>query len=320
MKRQRVVPKLVLPILSAVFGLVACGAGPAERETINTSPATLDEAVSSLDLIQQRLKHDRSDQIAAQALEQIQPRLDELNHLIARAEPAPGRVVSFYESEPGILSISERGPRDATPLLTEELSRLSVLDLYRHLSGAEPPEALVRAHERELEASRMPSSGEQIEGGPVSVSTSIPDAAGSEAGDGITGTVQQSLTAADGPWFAANFCFQFQPETNNYGCHPNWANGAWTQAKTRASKVFVAPFSGDFVNVRMQYSSFTQFTDVVFNGQFYSRSVRSGSSGSDVLLRTHRWDVLNAANEGFHFSYGYSWTCQSVHNCNLWVQ
>ena len=180
---------------------------------------------------------------------------------------------------------------------------------------AEPPAPRVPPHYPALERDPLPRPVCEVDGASGSASTSIP---ATSDRTGVTGKIAEPLTAADGPWFADNYCFQFQAGTDLYGCHPNWWNGAWTQWKTRVSQIFVAPYSGDWVNVRMQYSSITKFTDVVFNGQFYGAWYHSASSGGEYLLRTHRWDVLQATNDGFHFSYGYSWSCVTVTLCNWW--
>ena len=311
--------KFVIPLISASLGLVACSGADQSAEStaeaeleINLNPATLDEAGESLARIAARQKLNPADAIAKDALEALAPRLDELNHLVARIEPEPGRVVSFYEMEPGSIGISERGLAGSTPLISAKLRALPAVDLYRRLAAKEAPEALLRAQERALLTHDLRSANE--EAGPIGASTSFTKPIAAQA---APGTLQQPLTEADGPWFAEHICYQAWHPKDSRACLPNWGGGGWAQAKTTVSDFIVAPYTGDWLNVRMQYSSITKFTDVVYPCQFYGAWYHSASSGGEYLLRTHRWDVLQAAGDGFHLAYAFNWTCQGIYNCNL---
>src|SRR5262249_7734482 len=84
-------------MLSFSLALAACQSPSAEPEDIVLDPTSLDEAGKSLDQIERLQKVDP--EAAERAMDSLRPRLDQLNHLIARVEPMPGHVVSFYETQ-----------------------------------------------------------------------------------------------------------------------------------------------------------------------------------------------------------------------------
>lgn len=327
-----------LTMLGLALGLSACSAeAPAEGdnadsvqvEAINTAPQTLDEATDSLTSISRRLEANPDDSEALQALQTLRPVLDRLNGLVARVEPVPGRVVSFYEPSPGMIGISELGPREGTRLLTPDDAKISPLDLYRRLTRGEPPTALREAYERGLQGHFSEDPGELEGGAQLSGSPEREtrlDRSELSHTDPSLGTLQQPLTAADGPWWAANVCFK---KGDFRGCNPNWGGGGYATANTKTSFFQVAPFSGDFLQVRFRYESSTKFTDAVFPGQWLSwwwhSSLESWPCGfliacgyQDYNIKNHRWDILQASNDGFHWTYSFKWSCGSTTSCDSW--
>jgi hypothetical protein len=286
---------------------------PTSSEEINLNPTSQQEAAQSLARINELQDVDPDSAIARDALAQLMPRLDELNHLVVRVEARPGHFVSFYEPSPGHIAVSERAPANTERVLSaEDLNSLSIVDLYRRLAKTEPPDALVQAHERQLEGAFSEPADDVVSDTAALSSASSDSAATHGAGVGV---ITQALTEADGPWFAANGCFK----TGDFrGCLPNWWNGGFAQANTKTSFFTVAPFSGNLVFVRVQYQGVTQFTDPVFPGQWLSWWYHSASQSGQYLIRLHRWDILEAAGDGFHWSYSFKWNCNSINSCNTW--
>ena len=326
-------------LLGLALGLFACSAEAPQDgdsaetvqiEAINVDPQSLDEATDSMAIISRRLDMNPEDSEAWRALEALRPALDRLNHLVARVEPVPGRIVSFYEPSPGMIGISELGPQGGERLLSPDDAKVSPLELYRRLTHAEPPTKLVDAYERALQG-QFTESPSGLEGGATLTGSPDPQLrldridVAHNAQEGV-GTVQQGLTAADGPWWAANACFS---QGNFRGCNPNWGGGGFAQANTTTSFFQVAPFSGDFLQVRFRYESDTRFTDAVFPGQWlgwwWHSSLESWPCGfliacgyQDYNIRHHRWDILQASGDGFHWTYSFKWTCGNTASCDSW--
>lgn len=322
--------------LALALGLFACSGAPAEGdaetvqvETINLNPQSLDEATDSMTIITRRLELNPQDSEALQALDALRPVLDRLNHLVARIEPVPGRVVSFYEPSPGMIGISELGPQEGERLLSPSDAKVSPLELYRRLTRAEPPARLVEAYERALQGefseARSELSGGAERMGSLASEPRLDRAVPPAAAEGAR-SVQQRLTAADGPWWAANACFT---QGNFRGCNPNWGGGGYATANTKTSFFEIAPYSGDFLQVRFRYESSTKFTDAVFPGQWlgwwWHSSLESWPCGfliacgyQDYNIKNHRWDILQASNDGFHWTYSFKWTCGNTVSCDAW--
>ena len=302
-------------LVVAVGLLCGCGAEPGAGSNleIDVEPATLEEANASLDAISQLEERGERD-AALQALAALRPRLDELNGMIVRIEPETGRFITFYEPEPGHVLVSEKAPKNVESWLrTERFQGLSVLDTYRVLTRAEPPEALVEAHARQQ---LLDSTDEEDDARARPASGTTTSDVAPRVASGI-GTSQEALTAADGEWFRDHGCFvNFAVDMR--ACLPNWGGGGWAEGYTKTSFLTVAPFSGEWLSVRLTYSSQPRFTEAVFNGEWLSWWYHSSTSGDDYNRRTHRWDVLNASDNGFHWSYAYKWSCTSQKNCNFW--
>ena len=306
------------PALGCFLAVGGCDGSTPQNDEINVNPVTHEEASASLEQINAR----PGDPAAQLALERIQPALDRLNGLVARVEAEPGRIVSFYEPSPGQIMVSERGPMDGRRLLAEqEVKGQSVANLYRRLAGAEAPSALIAAQSRELENLATGTADHQTIGGQASPSASSPAARPTGSTDIVTAS--SALTGADGPWFEQNACFTTTPQTADFSdCLPNWNNGGFAQASTKTSFFTVAPYAGSGVTVRMQYSSVTKFQDPVQTGQWLSWWFHSSTyntvQGPQYNVRTHRWDILNAVGDWFHWSYGFVWTCTSIFACDEW--
>ena len=322
-------------VLSAA--LLACGEadqGQGGEEAINVDPKTLEEAADALAQIDALQEINPNDQRALDAMEQLRPRLDELNHLVARIEPRPGHVISFYEVEPGNVGIAEATPQGDDRLLTpNDMKSHSLSDLYLKLSGDESaPASLLEAEQRQLlraqeesqleeELVRVPSASSSLESSDPQFGGPLVD---ESAAHSSLGTTQQALTAADGPWFRDNVCFK---GGDSRGCLPNWGGGGWAQFETKTSFFVVAPYSGYSVSVRFRYEGTTKFIDPVYKGQMLSWWWHSSSyftcgwpwacGTKDYRIRTHRWDIQNASGDGFHWSFAAKWNC-TYWSCDTW--
>jgi hypothetical protein len=298
------------PALGLVLGVVGCGATNQDDPDINVNPLTQEEATASL----QQIKARSGDPMAQVALRQMMPALDRLNGMLARVEVEPGTFVSFYEPSPGQVLISERGPLNGNRVVSAAQSEgMSVLDLYRQLAKAEPPAALVAAHEREVAGAANDTAGPELAPGQA-VYTPPSD----------TTTATGALTAADGQFWRDWGCFVYGAGYADVaGCYPNWANGGYGQANTRTSFFVVAPFAGDAVSVRMQYQGSTKFQDPAFVGEWdgwwYHSSINTSRvTGPEYNIKTHRWDILQATGDQFHWSVAFKWNCSGTWACDQW--
>jgi len=309
-------------VLATALGVGGCGAATEETSSapeadIDVAPQTFDAATASLTQIAALQAKDPSSQRARDALRQVEARLDVLNHLVARVETSPGHVVSFYEGVPGMVSVAEKGPRGNARVLAGPDMQKNPVEVYRTLAGgAEPPAALLQAQARAVAAENAP------------VAETAPDAAqlfaANEEGFGTNGLtlassdtakVTSALTADDGPWFQDNGCFK---HGDARGCLPNWANGGYAQYNAKTSFLTIAPYSGDWVQVRWQYKGTTIFTDTVYVGQWndyygYSAGASCATCGYYVRqVQKHRWDILQASGDGFHWSYSFKWASSCI--------
>jgi hypothetical protein len=304
--------------LGCVLAAGGCDGSTAQNDEINVNPVTHEEASASLEQINAR----PGDPAAQLALERIRPALDRLNGLVARVEAEPGRIISFYEPSPGQIMVSERGPMDGRRLLAEhEVKGQSVADLYRRLAGAEAPAALIAAQSRELEALATGTEVIAAIDGQPGATASSPAVRPTDHGDVVT--VSSALGAADGPWFRQHACFVQEPGGADFAnCLPEWNNGGFAQASAKTSFMTVAPYAGNGVTVRMQYSSLTKIQDPVATGEWlawwWHSSTYSSIQGPKYNVRTHRWDILNASGDWFHWSFAFKWSCRLVDDCNDW--
>jgi hypothetical protein len=319
--RTRSIATAFLSVSLTLLGACAQEALP-ESAPIDVHPASLDQAKASITQIEALLRANPQDARALAARRALLPRLDELNHLVARVETTPGHVVSFYETEPGVIGVAENGPRGEARVLTEaDVAAPSIVELYQKLSGgAAAPQALYDAEEREKAAAEGEHAAgaaaglksTDAEAGPVADGASPAD--GASRVDGVAST-SSALTYNDGPWFAANGCYH---GGDARGCLPTWTNGGYLDAYTKSSFFEMAPFQGT-VYVQFQYEGSTRFVDPVFEGGWSSWGWHSSSHWTccficacgtqDYDIRHHRWDVLEGAGKGYHWSWEARWTC-----------
>lgn len=305
-------------VVVALLGLAGCVGAPADASGLNSTPESLDEAEETLALIDAMLDADPEDAQALSALQALRPRLDELNHLVARVELGPDHDVSFYEIEPGVVGVSESAPEGVERVLAHgDVLGVPITEIYARLALEPAPESLVAAQARE-EA--------RVEG---EASLSVDSAAEAIATEGerltepSPGVAAAELTGAHGSYFRDTYCFtggEFR------GCYPNWGGGGYAQASAKTSFFTVAPYSGN-VSVRFQYDGSTRFTDPVFQGEVRSWWWHSASydpawppfSPRDYYRRTHRWDILHASGDAFHWTFTFRWDC-SYSACNTWLR
>lgn len=291
---------LILPSLS--LGLVAC-ANPVDLE-----PTTLEEAELVLAELDARLSEDPNDSEALASMRRLEPALDRLNGLVARAEVAPGHVVSFYEHVPGVLGIHESHPDGTTPLIADrpELAELAADEVYLELTGEEAPPALREASQREAAAS---ASAEP------SLAPLVPDA--SDVG------ATQAALGSSGYFFRNNYCFT-QGDANY--CWPNSANGGYVDLITRSSFITLAPYSGH-VTLQLRYDGVIRWVWPVYQGEVRSAWARSADvatscyGGFCIVVRSlgwHRWEVLNASGDQFHWTVAANFNCNSAQTCDYW--
>jgi hypothetical protein len=323
-----------IPVLSVVLGLAACsGESPSDSGTaVNVNPSTLDEVTDSVSQIDAIYKRDP--QAARVALDKLQVKVDELNHLVARVEASPGHYVGFYELEPGNIGISEQHPVGSKAILaSSDIEASTSAELYRRLAHAEPPQSLLDVEERE----------KQVRDATRAISTSPTSVERSSSGDGYdftqrgsevenpggeaVGAVQQAWTASQGPQWRDQQCFKGGDRRE---CLPNWSGGRYQISNTRVTFVKIAPFSGDVLNVRFQMDGTTKWNNPAFPGEQWNWWAHSGTekwSGCcwlcacgywDYSIQNHRWDVLNATGDGFHWTYKSNWTCSPTFNCESW--
>jgi hypothetical protein len=304
----------------AVLGMAGCAAG-AELDDLDLAPESFEAAEATLARIDAMLEADPEDPLAWDALATLRPRLDELNHLVARIDVGPNHTVSFFEVEPGVLGVSESAPEGAALVLTDELAvGLSVTELYATLAHEPAPTSLVDAEAREL-AAAIPAENESEllvleSAGPLDTS--------SELGASELGSTQLALTGAQGQYFRDTYCFD---AGDLRGCYPNHWGARFAEASAKTSFFTVAPYSGN-VSVRFRYSGETQFIDAVFSGEvrnwwWHSASYRTNGylpySPRDYRRRTHRWDILDASGDQFHWAFNFRWNC-SYQTCDAWLR
>ena len=270
-----------------------------DQTPIDLSPASLTEAQRSLQRIDQLYE---SNPVAAMdATRKLRPRLDELNQLTARVEMAPNHFVEFYVLPHGTLVVERRPVGDARVLRDADISEHSAAELYRRLTeGATPPQSLLRA-----ELHRAPHDDFSMSGRSEAV-------ANSESSAGSDPDVTQSWTGTDGPHWRNVVCFR---GGDFYDCLPNRTGFAHAGANTKTSFVEVAPYRG---NLRLQftYANAPRAGWPVFVGEHWSGWWQSAGNGADYHIVNHRWDVMEAEGDGFHWAFSFKWSC-AFSSCNI---
>ncbi|NOJ83414.1 hypothetical protein [Myxococcus xanthus] len=294
--------------LAATLGSTGCSDSLGEEQTpIELNPSSLTEAQLSLQRIDKLYE---SNPVAAlEAKQQLRPRLDEINHLIARVEMAPEHHVEFYDSGGGGLLIMERGPAENGHILRDEdVAGHSAVELYRRLTGGStPPEALVRAEslsEAHDGSHIMPARDEMV--------------ANPESSEGFAPDVTQSWTGADGQQWRDAACFK---AGEFFGCFPNSTGHGWAHASAKTSFFRLGPYRGS-VRLQASYNGGAWGSWVFFAGesvQYWQRSASywacpwyEACGVQEYYIRQHRWDVLDADGDGYHFSHAFRSNCSWI--------
>jgi hypothetical protein len=299
---------------------------PSETEPLNVQPATLQEANETVARITHLQEANPQDARALDAIKRMQPRLDELNHLVARVELEPGHRVSFYETEPGVIGITETGLAGQVKILTNEDMANDPVALFQKLANASPaPQTLLDAVKRQTDTA-LPADDPRVTAGPAGpVTAPWTPPASAPASDGIQ-TTTSALTSGDGQWFAQNGCFH----TGDYHlCMPNVSGNVYADFNTKTSFWTIAPYAGATVYVQLQYNNTQQgFLDPVFVGQWQSFVWHSGwhwaccgicaCATKDYDVKRHRWDLINGINSQFHWSFAAKWNCDYYSTCDTW--
>jgi hypothetical protein len=327
-----------LPALSLSLSVAACGgtsetpttgSEPAPRiDQIDLNPTTLGEAKQSLEQIDAFEIANPNDARIVEVLDKLKAQLDVLNHLVARVSPRPGYAVSFYESEPGRISIAETGPINGERILQpEDFAPSSVTELYRRLaSGAEPPQSLVDAEGRTAGARTVGVRADV----PVTVDDGVVSSLDAQPGidsEGI-GRVRQAWGTGDASFWVNEICYT---SANFFDCLPNWANGGFAQASAKTSFFDAANFDNNpttTIGIQLKISGSVKFFTVLnrgesgrFNGwsdSFATCPPLIACGSFDYNRRTHRWDITSALNDSFHWTFAFKWTCGSVLSCDSW--
>ena len=131
---------------------------------------------------------------------------------------------------------------------------------------------------------------------------------------------------SDGAWWVANVCYTGGDAKD---CKPNWGGGGWAQANAKTSFFQVAPYSGNWLSVKLRVGSTSGPTDYLFPGEWGSYWAHSSSFADcwcspicacgyfDYNIATHRWDIDDASGDAFHWTYSFRWSCEGVLNCNV---
>ncbi|WP_284667857.1 hypothetical protein [Myxococcus sp. SDU36] len=291
-------------LLAVALGVSGCGDSFGEDSTsIDINPSSLAEAQLSLQRIDQLYE---SNPVAAlDARQRLGPKLDEINHLVARVEVAPEHFVEFYELGAGGLLVMERGPvENGHVLRDEDVAGRPAVELYRRLTGgATPPDALVRA----ASPSEAPAGSH--------VSARDEAVAKLESSEGFAPDVTQSWTGADGQLWRDTACFK---AGEFFGCHPNITGHGWAHSPAKTSFVRLGPYRGS-VRLQASYDGAPWGSWVFFAGesvQYWQHSASywacpwwQACGVQEYYIREHRWDVLDADGDGYHFTHAFRNNC-----------
>ena len=298
-----------------LFGGAACdgtGAGGDPAEQIDVSPVSLDQAEAALGRANDMLAARPQDGQLQTDARLLRESMDRLSGMVARIDVASDHAVTFYKHTDGTITMGERLPQGKPSVLRPmDPARMSFVEVYRQLApGLQVPQALLDSSAATSDA-LIPDATETV--GQVGGGSPAPALGAQPAADGVSVT-QSALTQADGPFFRNNFC----PLTGVLPfCLPDWWNGAFATAYSTHSQIWIAPFAGGgAISLQIRYNGSLVATLAVFMGElhYYWRRgphVSVTNSGccficacgthTEVGKATHRWDVTNATNKGFHF-------------------
>ena len=286
-------------------------AAVAPASAFNTRPASLEEAKTSIEAIEAALRANPNDASALAAQKALEPRLDELNHLVARVEPKAGHVVSFFQTGGGSIVVKEAQPRGEPSLLDGEMMKEPTLaSLYRRLSGgSEAPAELVQA-----DAHRVGTLQEALTPG---LASSLPEPAPAARLGGI------STDLGPGDWFnwQNNYCYK---GGDFHSCQSNWWNGGSYNFNAKSSFFQIAPVAGGTFYVQFAYNGTPNFLDPVNQGGYYHWWAFSSwhTDGCPWLVAcdppthydigNHAWTIVSASNKEFDWSTEFRWNCDWV--------
>ncbi|WP_426754869.1 hypothetical protein [Myxococcus sp. Y35] len=298
-------------LLTVVLVPTGCSDTPEGAQAlISLAPSSLTEAQVTLQQLDRLYETDP--EAAREAVRKLRPKLDELNHLVARVEIAPEHFVEFYDPQAGGILIAERAPIENGRLLRDmDVAGHSAVELYRRLTGgATPPEALVQAEaRRESAASSRTHDPTALEGfalehvGPP--------------GDDLP-SVTQSWTGTDGQLWRDTVCFKSGDRSD---CLPNRTGNGGTASNAKTSFAELAPYRGS-VTMRRSYDNVLREVWPIFAGEhwwFFQSSATYAPCPSwqacgtrEYYLRNHQWDVIDGEGDGYHFATAYRWNCSWI--------
>ncbi|SEU21855.1 hypothetical protein SAMN05443572_106333 [Myxococcus fulvus] len=278
-------------LMAAVLCAAGCSGAPGEEQApLDLNPSSQEEARLTLQRI--RELHDEDPVAALDAARRLGPRLDALNHLIARVEVAPEHFVDFYELKPDGILVSESGRLGEGSVLGDrELAAHSSAELYRQLTGgAVPPAALLRAQgHREVSSGSRAPAWAAVE----------PEARSSAA--------EASLLNS--------FCY---PSGDFVKCWLNVAGNGWASANSKSSFAKVEAW-GTVAGIWFSYELSVNGSWNINPGYWRSFSAYSGSYATcpplvacgnfEYYIRNHRWDTFNNAGGGYHATLAFRWNC-----------
>lgn len=228
--------------LVSCFALVGClgtedGNVDVADDTINTAPASLEEAHAEMDKIDRIMEKSGSTPELIEMQLQIRDLIDTYSGLVDRIEVAPGHSINFFATSDGSVVMNERmnaGDQSAVQRGTEE----PIEALYARLApGRAVPAALQNL--RGIQAGDLAASPNAE----VSVQEGSLGSAPQSAANGVA-TEQSALTdsAEDGLWFVANHC-NLQPPGTVLGrgtCVIDKVGGRYSQGVSDHSEASVA--------------------------------------------------------------------------------
>ncbi|NOK04352.1 MULTISPECIES: hypothetical protein [Myxococcus] len=303
------------PMLTVTLLATGCGdsrdEGPVPTEL---NPSSHAEARLAIMHIRDLYESDPS--AALDAAQKLSPKLDALNHLIARIEVAPKHFVDFYELQPDGILVSESGLLGDEPVLNDsELAAHSPLDLFRQLAGgAAPPESLVRAaaHRANSDDSHVPARAAVVPD--AKSSEGVVPAYGEQHGDGLS-TISQSPTSTTTSSLLNDFCYK---SGDFVQCWMNVAGNGWASANSKSSFAKIEAF-GTVAGAWFSYELSVNGSWSISPGYWRSFGAYSGSYSTcpplvacgkfEHYIRNHRWDTFNNAGGGYHATLAFRWNC-----------
>ncbi|MFP2927213.1 hypothetical protein ACLESO_18850 [Pyxidicoccus sp. 3LG] len=302
-------------LLAVMFGVTGCSSSPGEEQApIELNPSSHIEA--RLSIMRIRELYESNPAAAVDAAQKLSPKLDALNHLIARVEVAPEHFVDFYELQPDGILVSESGPLGNEQVLDgSELAAHSPVNLYRRLTGgATPPESLVRAAAFRAVSDDSHVPAWDAVAPDLKSSDGVAPAHGRQHGNGLS-AVAQPLTATDAAFLMDNFCYG---SGDFVKCWLNVAGNGWASANSKSSFAKLEAF-GSVAGIWFSYELSVKGSWNLLPGYWQSFYAYSGSYSLcpplvacgkfEYYIRNHRWDTFNEAGGGYNATLAFRWNC-----------